>query len=147
MGFFNNQMSYPLGVQIKTGEDPPVGEMTVGSYNKRGKFAVNDNPDKVKTRLFKLAGQENVPVMPAIASKIEEKRGRNKFETEKPAVESRVFRNDRFVELKHRPDRRRFEENKSLMENRRDVDRRERERRDRDRTRFVLLLYCVHTKL
>lgn len=111
--------------------------MTVGSYSKRGKFATNGNSDKVNTRLYKLAGQENVPIIPAIASKIEEKRGRNKFETEKPAVESRVYRNDKLDDLKHRSDRRRFESNRSLTENRREIDRRERDRRDRNR--FVVI--------
>lgn len=120
--------NYISGVQIKTGEDPPTGEITISSYSRpnRGKFASDDRNNKVNARLLKLAGQENLPT-PTIASKIEEKRGRNKFVTEKVPIESRVHRNFRFEETKHRSTRK-FEERKPLAESKRDIDRREKER-------------------
>ncbi|CAG9815788.1 unnamed protein product [Phaedon cochleariae] len=121
-------LAMALGVQIKTGDDPPTGEISgfnnhnqpnrnnnkfppIPKFPHNPKFppnpnANNDRFNKVHMRLLKLAGHENVQMPFQLASKIEEKRGRNKFEIEKPAQnEERVHRNGRFEEVRRKGDR------------------------------------------
>ncbi|XP_056641191.1 peptidyl-prolyl cis-trans isomerase G [Diorhabda sublineata] len=146
-------LAMALGVQIKTGEDPPTGDL---NYNNRQqqqqqrnerpqKFSqagtVNKNPNnrfgRVNLRLMQLAGHENVQIPSQVSSKVEEKRGRNKFETEKPVNinESKYERNGRFVEVKRRNNRDRFEEKKRNEMTERKRRESERRRRDKERRR------------
>nr|XP_023025914.1 peptidyl-prolyl cis-trans isomerase G-like [Leptinotarsa decemlineata] len=150
-------LAMALGVQIKTGEDPLTGEMKMSGFNKQqqnrnSKFASNNRFTKVSMRLLKLAGHENVQLPPQLPSKIEEKRGRNKFETEKPVQsENRTHRNGRFEKVKRRNDRdqkvecRKVEsrledhrkicrENERRLEHNRKLDKRDIEAKDTDRT-------------
>lgn len=84
-------------------------------------------------RLLKLAGQDNVQIPSQLVCNVEEKRGRNKFETEKPVQgENRLFRNGRYEDNKHRPEKRHFSERRPFP-NRREVERRERDRMHKDK--------------
>ncbi|CAG9856510.1 unnamed protein product [Phyllotreta striolata] len=139
-------LAMALGVQIKTGEDPPTGEMKLSGYankmqQRQGKFgqappAKNQNNrfGKVTARLLELAGHENVQMPSQMASKVEEKRSRNKFETEKPAVEENRFeRNGRYVEAR-RHDKSRRDRDKERRDRERPREQRKRSR-SRNRTR------------
>lgn len=65
-------LAMALGVQIKSNED----EQT---QNENAQQTGGKNNENLNERLCKLAGQENV-------QKVDDKRGRNKFETEKPLI-------------------------------------------------------------
>lgn len=79
-------LAMALGVQIKTGEDPPTGEIEISGYNKKNKKLekadVIDKTAEVNARLLKIAGQpENI----SKEYTEDPKRGdRNKFKIEKP---------------------------------------------------------------
>ncbi|KAJ8920399.1 hypothetical protein NQ315_005265 [Exocentrus adspersus] len=127
-------LAMALGVEIKTGEDSPTGEITMSGFNKqkpKGNYPERQDlkSQEVNMRLLKLAGQHNVQIPSQLVCNVEEKRGRNKFETEKPVqVENRVFRNGRFDDNRYRPDNRRHLNDRRPFANRREIERRERER-------------------
>lgn len=99
-----------LGVQIKTGEDPPTGEIKISGYDKKNqrmeekalRMNAMDNmerkPNKeqeLNSRLMEIAGQGQKPVRPEFThqnslrdekeNRDDNKRSdRNKFEIEKP---------------------------------------------------------------
>ncbi|KAJ8950712.1 hypothetical protein NQ318_012792, partial [Aromia moschata] len=132
-------LAMALGVQIKTGEDSPTGEIKLSGYNKqKNKMRHPEMENKnyeVNARLLKLAGQDHVQLPSQIVNP-EEKRGRNKFETEKPAPgDNRTYRNGRFEENRRRPEKRRFEERRPFGNSRRDMERRDRDRSHKDRPR------------
>lgn len=144
------RFAYFVGVQIKTGEDPPTNEFENPPFHKtvRGKFSSNMHDDKVNKRLLKLAGQDITPT-PQIASRVEEKRGgRNKFEIEKPIdIDSRK-RIEKFddknrfrVENKY-VNRRQFG-NRRDFRSRRDRERERERERDRDRNRYNFFLVAI----
>ncbi|KAJ8962010.1 hypothetical protein NQ314_005792 [Rhamnusium bicolor] len=133
-------LAMALGVQIKTGEDPPTGEIKLSGYAKqknKNKYVENESKThEVNMRLLKLAGQENMQLPSQIISHMNEKRGRNKFETEKPIPgDNRMHRIGRFEENRRRPEKRRFEERRPFGDNRREMERKDRERLQKDRIR------------
>lgn len=147
-------LAMALGVQIKTGEDPPTGEIEISGYNKKKKIDQFDNNltdknNEVNSRLLKIAGQ---PENPNREFNEDQTRGeRNKFKIEK--MEGRFydkFRNGRNRELDRRRDygrtdyrrdiRRRYEfgryrRNSRYRSPRRSRSRDRRKSRSRDRSR------------
>ncbi|VEN40775.1 unnamed protein product [Callosobruchus maculatus] len=92
-------MAMALGVQIKTGEDPPTGE--IAGYNK------NKNKNQMQPQMQKgnmdwgmqRQFRPNMdPDLPQIASRVEERRGRDKFEIEKSKQsvmnDTRMYKNN-----------------------------------------------------
>ncbi|XP_019760203.1 peptidyl-prolyl cis-trans isomerase G isoform X2 [Dendroctonus ponderosae] len=86
-------LAMALGVQIKTGEDPPTGEVVFSGYAKKQQQQQQqlqqfDKLDQVNVRLMKMAGQEPPKHLGnnwQRGGDLNEKiRGRNKFEIEKP---------------------------------------------------------------
>lgn len=138
-------LAMALGVQIKTGEDPPTGEIQISGYNKRNKKIEETNrfvkhkmqefsksESEVNARLLKIAGQ------PEVAEKIDamnqsKRNERNKFRTEKPdnRIQDRNFRNGR-----HKDVERRRNEHRRMEYNRPDRDSRRRYENDRNRKDF-----------
>ncbi|XP_018321567.1 peptidyl-prolyl cis-trans isomerase G isoform X2 [Agrilus planipennis] len=93
-----------LGVQIKTGEDPPTGEIKISGYDRKSNNKKKSNFEKSFGGEYH-GGMTNVPGItpivkqPSVVNRIEakfdeekpegEKRsGRNKFEVEKPIMRS-----------------------------------------------------------
>ncbi|CAH0552661.1 unnamed protein product [Brassicogethes aeneus] len=90
-------LALALGVQIKTGEDPPDGE--IAGFDKKNKKVEREVNSQVHLKLYQLAGQD-VKFNPISndGKNNDQTRGRNKFEIEKPEVslyEKRPYRNGR----------------------------------------------------
>lgn len=125
-------------MEIKTGEDSPTGEITISGFGKQKRK--NSHPEQydvknqeVNMRLLKLAGQDNFQIPSQLVCNVEEKRGRNKFETEKPVQgENRLFRNGRYEESRYRPEKR-FFSNRRPFPNRREAERMDRDRVHKDK--------------
>lgn len=124
-------LALALGVQIKTGEDPPQPEPAV--HDKKVKRPEVNS--QLNAKLYKLAGQENPKFEPQTNEKQEDRGGRNKFEREKPEAgyEKRVSRNGRSFA----PERRRGRYDSRRPPARSSFSRRDyrSDRRDRDRDR------------
>lgn len=119
----SDALALALGVQIKTGSDPPTGEITISGYDKRNKAKIGDEEKRkrdqeLNARLLKMAGQNEDNAQQAAAKEANTSK-RNKFEAEKPEVKVERFKNGR-VERK-RDDRRRFDGRRNFP--RRDFDR------------------------
>lgn len=85
-------LAMALGVQIKTGEDPPTGEIKISGFSKKNQTEISLNKEvdsKVResnARLFKLASQSalNDKTISKTFETENKRNERNKFETEKP---------------------------------------------------------------
>ncbi|XP_017781537.1 PREDICTED: peptidyl-prolyl cis-trans isomerase G [Nicrophorus vespilloides] len=83
-------LAMALGVQIKTGTDPPTGEIAMSGYEKKQQKqphmeeeASKRRDQELTARLLKMAGQDEATIALTIAT-IKEPNKRNKFEAEKP---------------------------------------------------------------
>ncbi|KAJ8985783.1 hypothetical protein NQ317_014437 [Molorchus minor] len=106
-------LAMALGVQIKTGEDPPTGEIKLSGYSKqqnKNRYAGNDKNYEVNSRLLKLAGQENVQMPSQIET----------VECTETTVGLKTIVGD--------PKKRQFEERRPFGNIRRDQERKGRER-------------------
>ncbi|XP_065170471.1 peptidyl-prolyl cis-trans isomerase G isoform X1 [Atheta coriaria] len=111
-------LAMALGVQIKTGIDPPTGEIKMSGYLKSNPEPPNKNYD-ISSKLMKMAGTDVAPV------KNEDAHKRKKFEVEKPIDRSDKHRNGRRFD----PPARRGDQNRVGFRNRRDSFRDNRNRR------------------
>ncbi|KAK9693124.1 Cyclophilin type peptidyl-prolyl cis-trans isomerase/CLD, partial [Popillia japonica] len=137
-------LAMALGVQIKTGEDPPTGEITISGYEKKNKLKEKfELQEQMKMEKIEKINNETEPRNRNIENKRSE---RNKFENEKPEREvDRTYRNGRNdmnrrriyrrgapIERRGRDRMRRFDDRYNT---RRDSNRYIRSRRSRSRDR------------
>lgn len=121
-------LAMALGVQIKNDDEPAGENNKISGFDKKQN---NRDAGNLSERLYKLAGQENAEKV------IDDRRGRNKFETEKPLSDSRNnYRGNE--DNRRRPvDRRRYDRRPVRRPpfRRPHYDRRERDRRVPHRSR------------
>lgn len=155
-------LAMALGVQIKTGEDPPTGEIKISGYDKKNKRRESDTNFTNETNGTKdiyvnnLTGQSSVIKVQQNSelandkgkAKVEARSDRNKFENEKPShrdMNEFSGKRDRYRQMDYRgrddyrrPRGGRFYNNyRGDRYNNRDSDRRSRRspRRSRERRR------------
>lgn len=125
-------LAMALGVQIKTGEDPPTGEIEISGYNKKNKKLdhqfehVNmlEKSNEVNTRLLKMAGHSENNAGKDLNNEDPKQGERNKFKIEKPDGRYHDrFKNGRNRDVDRRRDFRRPEFRRPDFRRRYETDR------------------------